>query len=153
MYNYNSEATPEHLGAPCRSSAACPAQTARAARGNLLFTHSLTVAIPPGGGIGGAAHNRSVSIPARVPSDCMYTEDWNRCSSGKLIMMSIIIINSSSCVIVVSVMTSTSTIVTTILTSMCMIRVCVMIIIVIIVSGARISVWQLKRIPRLRDIN
>ena len=44
------------------------------------LTHSLTVAIPPGGGIGGAAHNQSVSVPARVPSGCMYTEDWNSCT-------------------------------------------------------------------------
>ena len=41
----------------------------------IYIYHSLTVAIPPGGGIGGAAHNRSVSIPARVPSGCMYTEE------------------------------------------------------------------------------
>ena len=34
------------------------------------------VAIPPGGGIGGAAHNQSVSVPALVHSGCMYTEDW-----------------------------------------------------------------------------
>ena len=32
------------------------------------LTHSLTVAIPPGGGIGGAAHNRSVSIPRASPA-------------------------------------------------------------------------------------
>ena len=32
------------------------------------LTHSLTVAIPPGGGIGGAAHNRSVSIPHASPA-------------------------------------------------------------------------------------
>ena len=31
-------------------------------------SHSLTVAIPPGGGIGGAAHNRSVSIPRTSPA-------------------------------------------------------------------------------------
>ena len=47
-----------------------------------IFAHSLTVAIPPGGGIGGAAHNQSVSVPARVPSGCMYTEEWNSCSSA-----------------------------------------------------------------------
>ena len=36
------------------------------------LTHSLTDAIPPGGGIGGAAHNQSVSVPARVPSGCIF---------------------------------------------------------------------------------
>ena len=35
---------------------------------SIALTHSLTVAIPPGGGIGGAAHNRSVSIPPAFPA-------------------------------------------------------------------------------------
>ena len=46
--------------------------------------------MPPGGGIGGAAHNQSVSVPARVPSGCMYTEDWNSCSSASSLSESIV---------------------------------------------------------------
>ena len=45
-----------------------------------MYIFSLTGAIPLGGGIGGAAHNQSVSVPARVPSGRMYTEDRNSCS-------------------------------------------------------------------------
>ena len=39
------------------------------------FIHSLTVAIPPEGGIGGAAHKRSDSL-SRVPSGCMWRNDY-----------------------------------------------------------------------------
>ena len=42
---------------------------------NDSLTHSFTVAIPPGGGIGGAAHNRCVSIPPASPAVVCTTND------------------------------------------------------------------------------
>ena len=100
----------EPKGGSPRGAASAPLQDARPPSRSTApwtsLTHSRTVAIPPGG-IGGAAHNRSiyiyiythtytymyicmyvyihiiyvisVSIPARVPSGCVYTEDWNWC--------------------------------------------------------------------------
>ena len=41
------------------------------------LTHSLTGAIPPAGGIGGAAHNRSWSIPANSTNSTNSTNSNN----------------------------------------------------------------------------
>ena len=72
IHTYNLRAADREAGAPRSLEAAACAENQEDYYYSL--THSLTVAIPPGGGIGGAAHNQSVSVPVRVPSGCMYTD-------------------------------------------------------------------------------